>query len=128
MSELTREQVERLIPLAKMDASTVNLGHEQQASFVGIFSALAIMIDTDAALRAKLVASEAAAYDVTNTIQALKDKLAQANEHLEAQRQATYQAVEREHTAKRQLADKDAEIAALKHQLSQLLFFTPGGG
>lgn len=55
-------------------------------------------------------------------------KLAQAHEHLEAQRQATYQAVEREHTAKRQLADKDAEIAALKHQLSQLLFFTPGGG
>ena len=26
------------------------------------------------------------------------------------------------------MAAKDAEIAALKHQLSQLLFFTPGGG
>ena len=28
----------------------------------------------------------------------------------------------------KQLADRDAEIATLKHQLSQLLFFTPEGG
>ena len=128
-------------------------------------------------LRAKLVASEAAAYDVANTIQALKDKLAHVEQYLETQRQATYKAVAREHEAKlrvaeleqerddlkyrlqawndahaeaatiteadvtwaqdsltqldlmrQQLADKDAEIAALQHQLSQLLFFTPGGG
>jgi hypothetical protein len=49
---LTREQVERLKPLASYDAHTVFLDHNRSA--LGVYTALAIMIDTDAALRATI--------------------------------------------------------------------------
>ena len=44
-------------------------------------------------------------------------QLATTQQHLEVQQTATYQAVEREHEAKRQLAAKEAEIERLKERL-----------
>lgn len=49
---------------------------------------------------------------------ALRAQLAQAHAHLEAQRQETYRAVEREQAAKQQLAAAQAEIARLKGEQS----------
>ena len=43
---------------------------------------------------------------------ALRAKLAQAHEHLEAQRQATYQAVEREHLLRAKLSQVEQQLAA----------------
>ena len=44
-----------------------------------------------------------------NSCEELRAKLAQAHEHLEAQRQATYRAVAREHEAKQRVAELEQE-------------------
>lgn len=49
---LTREQVEAMIPLTNMDAQTVNLDGGE--GFVGVYTALLLMIDTDATMRAEV--------------------------------------------------------------------------
>jgi len=53
---MTRTQVEAMIPLTNMDAQTVNLGADE--GFVGVYTALLLMIDHDAALRQQLEASK----------------------------------------------------------------------
>lgn len=44
----------------------------------------------------------------------LQQQLAETTQHLEAQRLATYQAVEREHTVKQQLAEREQELRLWK--------------
>ena len=57
MTPLTREQVELLLPLTNLTAQTVNTGGKE--GDVGIYTALLMMIDHDAALRAEIVRLEA---------------------------------------------------------------------
>ena len=102
---LSRAQVEKLIPLTTSFIPTVDVGD----GHVGVFSALLLMIEQDAALRAQLAAveqerdslvwtyspamaearihqliaqlaaSDQVAYDVAGTIEALKQQLAKAD-------------------------------------------------
>ena len=59
----------------------------------------------------------AAAYIVKHD-DALRQQLAETQAHLDAQRQATYRAVEREHAAKRQLAEVTQELERTKSAMA----------
>ena len=61
-------------------------------------------------------AQEQARAERVAELERLRQQLAETQAHLDAQRQATYQAVEREHAAKRQLAQRDARIAELEQR------------
>lgn len=89
MSELTREQVESLLPLVSFDARQVLLSG---IGFVKVHSALAIMIDADAAMRQRV-------QELTDH-QALHDRIFERQKFL--------------------LEDKDARIAALEEEYERL--------
>jgi hypothetical protein len=98
MSELTREQVERLCDRLHKE---VTWKHE-----------IHYILSTDAALRAKLEAVTAERdeallrrSEMIAMYEQLQHELRETTTHLEAQRTETYQAVEREQRAKRKMAE-----------------------
>ena len=89
---MTRKQVEAMIPLTNMDAQTVNLGAGE--GFVGVYTALWLMIDHDAALRTELAAMR----EECEKWKLATSQVARSHEDYEAdlQRQLAYMTKERD--------------------------------
>lgn len=109
---LTREQVEKLKPLASLDRRVVNLGG--LGRHVGVYTALALMIDQDAALRDALFEAQQAALREGVVSGELRDALARQEHDLTHPDGALVQ-------AQVAYAKETLKLAALQTQYNDLI-------
>ena len=82
------------------------------------------VLDTDAALRQRIMELEQERDEAVRVAKALTAPAPITDADI----QWATDSLSQLDILKRQLAEKDAEIAALKHEISQLLFFAPQEG